>query len=351
MSIITPDEAEKLESLALEKLRKLTSCRVKDDWRKAKAWEKAALFSFLCITAILPEKLKDILRKKLFARLQVRLYDYRNFDNNGNIRSRIEIGAGCLRDCIDELSLSRKSNPMDAASDGSPLVTVIVATYNRAGLLSGSVLSLLKGEHRNFEIIIVDDCSADETPSVVRELLRLDSRIAHIRNQENMGAVKSRMSGLEIARGEFVAFHDDDDIAHPNRLSAPLRFLMANHGFDACYCDFDFIRDGIRRGYRNDEPFSREAYLSGRILIGSAIMLFQRGTLGKCPFLPEYEHAIDFDWVFRALRQGLAIGHCPANVIDYYSDADAIRLSGSNPESRRQHKEIRDREYFLDSVD
>jgi glycosyltransferase involved in cell wall biosynthesis len=172
----------------------------------------------------------------------------------------------------------------------------------------------------------------------------------YVRNLENMGAVNSRMSGLKIAHGEFVAFHDDDDIAHPNRLSAPLRFLMANHSFAACYCDFDFIRDGIRRHYNNDEPFSKEAYLNGRILIGSAIMLMRKDALIECPFLPEYNHAIDYDWVFRALRQGLTIDHCPANVLDYYSDADAKRLSGNNPESRRQHKKIREREYFLDSL-
>lgn len=350
LNIIAPDEAERLESIALGKLREHTSRRVNDDWRKTRAWEKAALFSFLGITALLPKKLKDLLRKKFFARLQVRLYDYRNFDSSGSMRSRIEIGADCLRDSIDELSMTRISKPKETPPDDSPLVSVIVATHNRAGLLSRSVLSLLEGDYPNFEVIIVDDSSSDETPLIVKLLMELDSRITYIRNPCNTGSVRSRDIGLRASKGGFIAFHDDDDMAHENRLSAPLKFLMDNPFADACYCDFDIMRDGVRHPSRNKGPFTRERYLAGEIMIGVAIMLFRKGTLEKCPFLPEFEHATDFDWVFRALRQGIFIAHCPANVMDYYSDADAKRLSGNNPESRRQHKEIRERERLLDSL-
>ena len=348
MSIIMPHEAENIETIALEKLREHTSRIVKEDWRKTGVRERALLFSFLGITALLPAKLKGMLRKKFLARLQVRLYDYRNFDKNGSIRSRIEIGTDCLRDSIDEFFITRKSNSTDATYVASPLVSIIVATYNRAGLLSRSVLSLFKSEFQDFEIIIVDDSSSDETRLIAKRLMELDSRVKYIRNPCNIGTVRSRDVGLRASTGEFIAFHDDDDAAHENRLSAPLTFLNDNPFTDACYCDFDIIRDGVRLPFRNTGLFTRERYLAGEIIIGSAIMLYRKTALSKCPFSPEYNHAIDFEWVFRALRQGLVIGHCPANVMDYYSDADAIRLSGSNPESRRQHKEIKDRERLLD---
>jgi len=235
-------------------------------------------------------------------------------------------------------------------SNKAPLISVIIATYNRAGLLLQSVLSMLRGEYTNIEVIVVDDGSTDMTPSVVKYLSENDHRINYIRNSTNMGPDRSRTKGLGVAKGEFIAFHDDDDVAHTNRIIAPLRYLVENPATDACYCDFDMIQNGIRINRTNSEPFSREAYLDDRIYIGIAIMLFRRRALDICPLMPEYDSAIDFDWVFRAVRQGIKIDYCPSNVLDYYFESGIERMSGGSPRALEQHREIRDRENFLDSL-
>lgn len=100
----------------------------------------------------------------------------------------------------------------------NPLVSVIIATHNRAELLPEAVESILSQSLQDFEIIIVDDCSADNTPDVIRGLERRDPRTRSIRSEENIGPGAARNLGVNLATGEFIAIMDDDDISMPNRL-------------------------------------------------------------------------------------------------------------------------------------
>lgn len=105
----------------------------------------------------------------------------------------------------------------------SPLVTVIMPTHNRADLLPRAVRSILAQTHRNFELIIVDDKSPDNTPEVVKGLMSEDDRIRYIRNDENIDAAESRNVAIKTAKGEFVAFLDDDDEWMPQKLELQLK--------------------------------------------------------------------------------------------------------------------------------
>ncbi|MFA5938156.1 MAG: glycosyltransferase family 2 protein [Sinimarinibacterium sp.] len=91
-----------------------------------------------------------------------------------------------------------------------PLVSVIVPTYNRAQLLRRSVMSVLAQTYRNFELLVIDDCSPDDTPKIMSEFS--DSRIRYIRLEKNQRAARARNIGIEMARGDLIAFHDDDDV-------------------------------------------------------------------------------------------------------------------------------------------
>ena len=242
-------------------------------------------------------------------------------------------------------------NPPFSLLNKIPLISIIMPTYNRSGLLFESVLSLLKGEYYNIEIIIMDDGSTDETTAVVDQLMKMDNRIKYFKTSVNNGPDSLRMLGSKMANGAFIAFHDDDDVAHANRILDPLKFLISNPELDACYCDFNFIKDGIVSSKVYAKNFSRKHYMDEKITIGIGIMLIRKKTLEKCPLLPIYKHAIDFDWVFRMKRQGLKIEFCSANVLDYHTDSTIYKLSGGNDKSIAQHKEIRQREIFLDSLD
>lgn len=102
-----------------------------------------------------------------------------------------------------------------------PVVTVIIPTYNRPTYLREAIDSVIAQTFRDWELIIVDDGSTDETPTVIAEYLRRDARIRMI-HQPNVGPGSSRNVGLRDARGEFIAFLDDDDLWLPEKLEVQL---------------------------------------------------------------------------------------------------------------------------------
>ena len=98
----------------------------------------------------------------------------------------------------------------------SQLISVIIPTYNRVGLLERSVKSVLSQTYTNLELLIIDDGSNDATEEFVKGLS--DKRIRYYRNERNMGSAASRNRGASLAGGELLAFQDDDDEWLPNKL-------------------------------------------------------------------------------------------------------------------------------------
>ena len=107
----------------------------------------------------------------------------------------------------------------------SPRVSVIIPTYNRAAMLPRAVNSVLAQTFADFELLIVDDCSADQTPEVVAGFA--DPRIRSFRHCRNGGTAKTRNTGIANARGEYIAFLDDDDEYLPPNLEQQVAVLDA----------------------------------------------------------------------------------------------------------------------------
>ena len=98
----------------------------------------------------------------------------------------------------------------------NPLVSVVLPTYNRAHLLRRAIQSILSQTYQHLEIIVVDDCSSDNTEEVAKSFC--DERIRYVRNKERMGASFSRNIGIKVAHGEYIAFQDSDDVWLPRKL-------------------------------------------------------------------------------------------------------------------------------------
>ena len=119
----------------------------------------------------------------------------------------------------------------------NPTVSVIIPTYNRAHLIGMAVQSVLEQSYQDFEIIVVDDASTDNTGEVVRSFK--DERIRYIRHKKNKGAAAARNTGIKAARGEYIAFQDSDDKWLPEKLekqmkvfeNAPLEVGVVYTGF------------------------------------------------------------------------------------------------------------------------
>lgn len=108
------------------------------------------------------------------------------------------------------------------------LVSIILPSYNTEKFIAETIRSVLSQTYTNWELIIVDDCSNDNTDSVVSEFLK-DTRISYIKNKNNSGAAVSRNRALEMAKGKWIAFLDSDDLWMPEKLEKQIAFMKENN--------------------------------------------------------------------------------------------------------------------------
>jgi len=106
-------------------------------------------------------------------------------------------------------------------------VTVIMTAYNTGHLVEGAVKSVLAQSHQNFELMIIDDASTDNTLDVLKSLAETDARIRVLHSPRNHGTYWSKNWCLQQASSEFVAFHDSDDISDPMRLQMQLGAMIS----------------------------------------------------------------------------------------------------------------------------
>lgn len=112
----------------------------------------------------------------------------------------------------------------------SALISVVLPTYDAGKYLRPSVLSILRQTYQNWEMLIIDDCSQDNALDSIRDIS--DMRIRIIRNNLNEGVTVRLNQGIALARGQFLARMDQDDVSHPMRLELQLAFLMRNPDVD-----------------------------------------------------------------------------------------------------------------------
>lgn len=109
--------------------------------------------------------------------------------------------------------------------DSSPLVSIVMPSYNSDATISDSIQSVLNQSYTNWELIITDDCSSDNTLLIIEHYIGLDQRIKLIKNVSNFGAGFSRNKSIEMAKGKYIAFLDSDDIWNADKLSKQISFM------------------------------------------------------------------------------------------------------------------------------
>lgn len=115
----------------------------------------------------------------------------------------------------------------------TPLVSVIITTYNRFEFLCRAIDSVLCQTYENIEIIVVDDCSSDGTEERIKKYFKY---INYVRNQENHGLSASRNVGIRIASGDYISFLDDDDELFPEKIEKQISIFLENRELDVVYC-------------------------------------------------------------------------------------------------------------------
>ena len=115
------------------------------------------------------------------------------------------------------------------------LVSIIMPSWNTGRFIAESIQSVLNQTYQDWELLIVDDCSTDNTDEIVAGFN--DKRIRYFKNEKNSGAAITRNRAIREARGEWIAFLDSDDLWSPEKLAKQLNF-MNEHGYVFSYHDF-----------------------------------------------------------------------------------------------------------------
>lgn len=117
------------------------------------------------------------------------------------------------------------------------LVSIIMPSYNCGQFVEESIKSVQRQTYQNWELIFIDDCSADNTVSIVQRMSLSERRIKLLKNVTNSGAAVSRNNGLKKAEGRWVAFLDSDDLWEPTKLEKQVRF-MEEKGYAFSYTEY-----------------------------------------------------------------------------------------------------------------
>lgn len=139
--------------------------------------------------------------------------------------------------------------------NNKPLVSVITPMYNAEKHISETIESVLNQTYKNWEMIIVDNCSTDDSADIIKLYQKNNSKIKYIKLDYNSGGpARPRNIGLENAKGEYIAFLDADDVWLPKKLEVQVKFLNKNPNVDICHTLANVINgNSVYKGYFDNQ--------------------------------------------------------------------------------------------------
>lgn len=162
------------------------------------------------------------------------------------------------------------------------LVSVIMPTYNCGRFIEKTVNTVISQTYKNWELIIVDDCSKDNTEEIIKQFTLKDNRIKYFRFDSNQGAAKARTKAMNLAKGNYMAFLDSDDLWEINKLEKQTKFMEENNYNFTCTAYEQIDESGKRL---NKIIQSKKKVDYNRILldcpVGNSTVMYNVDKLGK----------------------------------------------------------------------
>jgi GT2 family glycosyltransferase len=196
------------------------------------------------------------------------------------------------------------------AGAASPLVSVVIPCFNSRELIAGTIASVAAQTLPGIEIIVIDDCSTDDTVEVARRALE-QSGLAGclVRCAANGGPARTRNEGVRRSRGEFVAFLDSDDIWLPEKLERQVALMRAGPNVTLCGCQALWVDQESDREwllFHNLPTFNPEGWrlLLWSTYIATPCVMARRDDLGIAPFDARLRVAEDRDLWFKLASNG-----------------------------------------------
>jgi glycosyltransferase involved in cell wall biosynthesis len=215
-------------------------------------------------------------------------------------------------------------------------VSVVIPTHDRADLVGRAVASALTQTMGDLEVIVVDDGSTDDTPSVLDGLVARDERVRVLR-LEGVGAPGARNAGIDVARADLVAFLDDDDEWLPHKLELQVAHLDAHPDVSLVGCHHVVVGAGAEVEYRGPTTWHPDALLWCNFLGSASFVLVRRPPA----FDPSFSACQDWDLWVRAASAGRA-AIVPETLCRYTAEG-ADRLTASAPGRLAGHVRFEER--------
>ncbi|MEC2076093.1 glycosyltransferase family 2 protein [Metabacillus fastidiosus] len=186
-----------------------------------------------------------------------------------------------------------------------PLVSIITPSYNSTRFIPDTINSVMAQTYENWEMLIVDDCSKDESRQLIRSFIEQDERIKLIELTENSGAAVARNTAIKAAKGKYIAFLDSDDLWVPEKLEKQIAFMEEND-YAFTYTEYELMDvDGnlLNRTINVPSQINYKGLLRNTI-IGCLTVVVNREKTG--PFeMPNIRTRQDFALWLSILKRGI----------------------------------------------
>lgn len=204
-----------------------------------------------------------------------------------------------------------------------PIISVIVANFNGEKFLSQSVDSVLNQTFKDFELIVIDDNSKDNSQAILQEYIKKDKRIKAIFNKKNEGAADARNKGIKISKGKYIAILDSDDIAYADRFEKQFNFLEKNKDIFLVGGSWDLIDESgkyIRTEYEpirnvNSKLERINCIHNPTIMFRNTKEFFYRSKLG---------YGEDYDLFLMMLTDKKKLTNMPDVILKYRMNSNSI---------------------------
>lgn len=222
-----------------------------------------------------------------------------------------------------------------------PKVSVILPVYNAELYLQEAIDSILKQTFTDWELIIVNDGSADDTEKIIRSYN--DQRIRYYKNEKNIGLIETLNKAIDFCTGEYIARMDADDISHSDRFQMQINFLDKNQDCGMCGTYAEIINEkGIKTGEIIN--LTTNEYLQINLLFSVPFihpsMIIRKSALMSHSFDADYKHAEDYDLWCR-ISTDYKIANIPYFLLKYRWHTENISVKNSDYQHEIKSKIIR----------
>ena len=192
----------------------------------------------------------------------------------------------------------------DANMDHATSVSVVIPVFNGELYLRAALESIFEQDHQPYEVIVVNDGSTDKTTEIINDF----KDVIYVR-QCNKGVAVARNKGLDLARGEFIAFLDQDDVWTPNKLAVQVQYFLDHPEVQYTLTHQQFF---VEPGAEIPTWFRKELLSEPHPGFVPSTLMARRNVFEKIGrFETQYSHASDSDWFFRASQAQLPMAVIP----------------------------------------